>query len=313
MDARQQDRRHAVRAQLPPGWRTGDKTGAGERGTNNDVGVLWPPEGRPIVVSVYLTGTSAPVDKRNATLAAVGRAVAAGGSRRGGTVLAILRPDAGNLPYPPRHVPCKLGRDSGERQDRADAILVIYAHPVETSFHAAMHARAVAALRGAGHEVDDCDLYAEGFNPVLSRQERLNYRRHRYQPVAGEGLCRAAATRGRAGVLLSGLVLRPPGDPEGLVRPRADAGRFLRHQRSCPCEACADAPQRIVALTSYGRPRWMAFVMGDPPRKVIKRYLRALTGGKARIDYHARYHMNVATPAGLERHMQRIESLMAKI
>ena len=74
-----------LQAQLPPGWRTGDKTGAGERGTNNDVGVLWPPEGRPIVVSVYLTGTSAPVDKRNATLAAVGRAVAAGGSRRGGT------------------------------------------------------------------------------------------------------------------------------------------------------------------------------------------------------------------------------------
>ena len=57
-----------LQAQLPPGWRTGDKTGAGERGTNNDVGVLWPPEGRPIVVSVYLTGTSAPVDKRNATL-----------------------------------------------------------------------------------------------------------------------------------------------------------------------------------------------------------------------------------------------------
>lgn len=71
--------------------------------------------------------------------------------------------------------------------------------------------------------------------------------------------------------------------------------------------------KRIVALTSYGRPRWMAFVMGDPPRKVIKRYLRALTGGKARIDYHARYHMNVATPASLECHMQRIESLMAKI
>ena len=70
--------------------------------------------------------------------------------------------------------------------------------------------------------------------------------------------------------------------------------------------------KRIVALTSYGRPRWMAFVMGDPPRKVIKRYLRALTGGRARIGYHAYYHMNVATPAGLERHMQRIESLMAK-
>ena len=54
-------------------------------------------------------------------------------------------------------------------------VLVIYAHPVESSFHAAMHLRVVAALRKAGHEVDDCDLYAEGFNPVLSREERLNY------------------------------------------------------------------------------------------------------------------------------------------
>ena len=54
-------------------------------------------------------------------------------------------------------------------------ILVIFSHPVETSFHAAMHARVVAALRKAGHEVDDCDLYAEKFNPVLSREERLNY------------------------------------------------------------------------------------------------------------------------------------------
>jgi beta-lactamase class A len=68
-----------LRAQLPAGWRTGDKTGAGDHGTNNDVGVLWPPKGKPIVVAAYLTGTSAPVEKRNATLAAVGRAIAAGG------------------------------------------------------------------------------------------------------------------------------------------------------------------------------------------------------------------------------------------
>jgi beta-lactamase class A len=68
-----------LRAQLPAGWRTGDKTGAGDHGTNNDVGVLWPPRGKPIVVAAYLTGTTAAVEKRNATLAAVGRAIAAGG------------------------------------------------------------------------------------------------------------------------------------------------------------------------------------------------------------------------------------------
>ena len=53
--------------------------------------------------------------------------------------------------------------------------LVVYAHPVEDSFVAALHRCAVKALRDAGHTVDDCDLNAEGFQPVISRGERLAY------------------------------------------------------------------------------------------------------------------------------------------
>ena len=63
-------------AGLPPGWRCGDKTGAGERGTTNDIAVLWPPDHAPIVVTIYLTSTTADTAKRNGTLAAVGRAIA---------------------------------------------------------------------------------------------------------------------------------------------------------------------------------------------------------------------------------------------
>ena len=54
-------------------------------------------------------------------------------------------------------------------------VLVVYFHPVETSFHAALHQEVLHNLRATGHEVDDCDLYAEGFDPVLSREERLGY------------------------------------------------------------------------------------------------------------------------------------------
>jgi beta-lactamase class A len=65
-----------LRAGLPSGWRVGDKTGSGERGTTNDVGIIWPPGRAPILVSIYLTETSLAGEQRNATLAAVGRAVA---------------------------------------------------------------------------------------------------------------------------------------------------------------------------------------------------------------------------------------------
>lgn len=66
-----------LRAGLPREWRVGEKTGTGERGTTNDAGLAWPPGRGPVLVAAYLTGTAAPIDARNATLADVGRAVAA--------------------------------------------------------------------------------------------------------------------------------------------------------------------------------------------------------------------------------------------
>jgi putative NADPH-quinone reductase len=46
-------------------------------------------------------------------------------------------------------------------------VLVLFAHPLADSFHAALHRDVLAALHAAGHTVDDLDLYAEGFDPVL--------------------------------------------------------------------------------------------------------------------------------------------------
>ena len=54
-------------------------------------------------------------------------------------------------------------------------VLVIYCHPVAESFAAAAHQTVLQSLADAGHEVTDVDLYAENFDPVMSRQERLDY------------------------------------------------------------------------------------------------------------------------------------------
>ena len=55
-----------LRAGLPPSWRIGDKTGSGEHGSTNTIAILWPPERAPIIATVYYTGSSAPMDARNA-------------------------------------------------------------------------------------------------------------------------------------------------------------------------------------------------------------------------------------------------------
>ena len=67
-----------LRAGLPKDWRVGDKTGSGEHGASNDVAVLWPlGGGKPVIVCVYLTETSASFEDRNAAVAEIGRVLLA--------------------------------------------------------------------------------------------------------------------------------------------------------------------------------------------------------------------------------------------
>jgi beta-lactamase class A len=66
-----------LRAGLPNGWRVGDKTGTGEQGTANDVAVVWPSSGAPVIVAVYLTAASVPIAQQNGIIASVARAVVA--------------------------------------------------------------------------------------------------------------------------------------------------------------------------------------------------------------------------------------------
>ena len=54
-----------IKAGLPAGWRVAGKT-------SNDIAVLWPPSGAPLVVSAYLTETTATGDQKDKALAGVG-------------------------------------------------------------------------------------------------------------------------------------------------------------------------------------------------------------------------------------------------
>ena len=65
-----------LRAGVPSDWKTGDKTGSGERGTSNDIAIFWPPHRSPILITTYLTGSTLAGQEQNAIIADVGRAFA---------------------------------------------------------------------------------------------------------------------------------------------------------------------------------------------------------------------------------------------
>ena len=66
-----------LRAGVPADWRVADKTGSGDHGTANDIGILTPPERAPVLVTVYLTRTRLSWAQLDPVIAQVGAAVAA--------------------------------------------------------------------------------------------------------------------------------------------------------------------------------------------------------------------------------------------
>ena len=189
--------------------------------------------------------------------------------------------------------------------------LVLFAHPCPESFSAALHARTVETLCGRGWDVDDCDLNAEGFDPVLTEAERRGY----HETPANEGPVADHVARLRAAdalvmvfpvwnfgfpAILKGYLDRVflPGVSfrleDGRVRPN------LTHIT------------RLAAVTTYGGTRWRATMAGDPPRKCVTRAIWHVTRPD-RMRYLALYDMNRADDAARGAFLDRVGREMGRL
>lgn len=186
--------------------------------------------------------------------------------------------------------------------------LVLFAHPCDDSYCAALHARVVDTLTARGWQVDDCDLYAEGFQPVLTAAERRGY----HDVAANTGPVAGYVDRLRAANAL--VMVFPvwnygfPAILKGFIdRVYLPGVAFaLRDGRVVPT---LDNLKRIAAVTTYGGTWWRSTLAGDPPRKVMMRQMRALSRPD-RLRYLALYDMNRATPAQRGQFLTRVGKAM---
>lgn len=191
-------------------------------------------------------------------------------------------------------------------------VLVVHAHPVATSFNASLFRMTVDRLSTAGHDVDVIDLYKDEFNPVLSEAERNNYHdiETNRKPVADyvERLLKAEALvlvypvwNYGFPAILKGWFDRVflPGVSFGLVNGKVQP--TLHNIR------------RIIVVTSYGGSRFRSWLMGDPPRKIANRMLRATVKPGAPVTYLAHYEMNLSTDKTRQSFMSQVETTLDKI
>jgi putative NADPH-quinone reductase len=190
-------------------------------------------------------------------------------------------------------------------------VLLLHSHPVEESYGGALHRQVLESLRKAGHDVDDCNLYAENFDPVLSRHDRLVY--HDYPE--NTSLVKPYVDRLK---LAEGLVIVTPVWNFGF--PAILKGYFDRVWLPGVSFDLVDGKvesrlrhiKKLGAVLTYGATPFRAFVAGNPPKKIVKRVLRAQINPLKPVTFLAHYDMNNCTPETRARFLEKVRLEMEK-
>jgi NAD(P)H dehydrogenase (quinone) len=195
-------------------------------------------------------------------------------------------------------------------------LLVVFSHPSQDSYGAALCAHALSTLRTAGHDVRLRDLYAEGFDPVLSRAEWDRYLSAPQVNIAAvqdhiddlqwcEGLVVIYPTwYYGAPAMLKGWLERVwlPGvsfeiPPTATSRP---VGKLTNIRT-------------FVGITTSGSPWWWIRLIRDPGRSLWTRGLRPIFHARCRFHWRQLYGMNHRTDADRARFLDKVGTMLQRL
>lgn len=192
---------------------------------------------------------------------------------------------------------------------------VVHAHPVETSYNRALYHLVCETLAKAGHEVDGLSLYDEGFDAVLSREERLGY-----HEVPGNLTERVRPYVDRLRAAEAVVFVHPVWN---FGYPAILKGYFDRIFLPGVSFVMSEGPEngrlmpnltnirKAAFVTTYGGTRWRTFLMGDPPRRLARRWAWATFRGSRPPRYLALYDMNNNRTPQLSAFMEKVRAEMA--
>jgi len=189
-------------------------------------------------------------------------------------------------------------------------VLMVYCHPREDSFCAALREAALAALRGAGHEVTLRDLYAEGFRPALNAEERGAYHDTARNQV---GIEHEVAQLKSAEALLLVYPTWWYGMPAML---KGWFDRVWVPGATFTLGAGAIEPRltnirRLGVVTTYGSPWWLLAYLGWPDRRVIAGGVRRLLAKDCRVDWLSLNRMDKRGEAERARFLAKVGARLA--
>jgi NAD(P)H dehydrogenase (quinone) len=192
-------------------------------------------------------------------------------------------------------------------------VLVLFAHPLADSFAATLHRAVIEALTATGHEVDDCDLYAMGFDPVMKPAERRAHNTPNPDLSAVEH--HVERLRAAEAVVLCFPVwwYGMPAILKGYFdRVWVNGVAFHLHAGG-RMEPGLHRIKKLWVVTTYGAPWWLIkLVLRDPVRAVIHTGIRGLCTRHVKTRFFALYNIETKSSADTTRFLAKVRQSFAR-
>jgi putative NADPH-quinone reductase len=191
-------------------------------------------------------------------------------------------------------------------------VLIVHCHPDPDSYNASLCRTVAETLNAQGHTLRLIDLYAEGFQPVLTRESWRAYE---------------DATRNIDGVephvdalrWAEGLIFVYPtwwyGLPamlKGWLDRVWTPGVAFTLPKNGPIAPSLTHIRRLGVVTTCGASWWLTQIVGAPGRNLLLRGCRFLMAPRCRRVYLAHYGMDASTPQSREKFRARVQRAMAR-
>lgn len=194
-------------------------------------------------------------------------------------------------------------------------LLFIHAHPVPESFNTALCKAAVETARAKGHEVRLIDLYAEGFNPVMSTEERRAY--HDDGPPPPDVAPHIAALQWAEGLIFvypTWWYAQPAMLKGWMDRVWRPGVTFSVPTPSEPMRPALTQVRLIGVITTLGSPWWFwTFLISAPGRRMILRGLRFCTARRTKTFWLGLHEMDTQDAPARARYLDRVRARIERI
>ena len=179
-------------------------------------------------------------------------------------------------------------------------VLVIFAHPDETSFCGQLQHVVVEEARRAGHVVRVRDLWSENFAPVFSAYERIHH-----VDVLHDKLNHLPELRSHVEDLqwCDTLVFVYPtwwSSQPAILKGWIDRVFMNDVAWTLPEGKARLSPlltnvRRLIAVTTHGSSKWVNMLQGEPGKRTLFRSIRLMMGVRARSTWIGVYGLDTMT------------------